>query len=101
MAIYTPSGNAQIDTAQAKIGSASGLFDGTGDYLTTPAQAGFNFGSGNFTIEFFVRFNSVADVQAFGGNYSDQSWILYFNAAGPTLQFAYNNGSTSIDTGMP
>jgi len=29
----TPVGNAQIDTAQSKFGGASGLLDGTGDYI--------------------------------------------------------------------
>jgi|694.fasta_scaffold01024_11 hypothetical protein len=32
----------------------SGYFDGTGDYLTIPTNAAFNFGTGNFTIEAWV-----------------------------------------------
>lgn len=55
----TAQGNAQIDTAQAKFGSASGLFDGTGDYLTTPNHADFNFGTGDFTVECRVRFTGT------------------------------------------
>jgi len=52
-------GNAQIDTAQSKFGGASGLFDGTGDYLTTPDSSDFAFGTGDFTIDFWYRFNAV------------------------------------------
>jgi hypothetical protein len=32
----------------------SNYFDGTGDYLTVPAGAAFNFGSGDFSIEMWV-----------------------------------------------
>jgi hypothetical protein len=56
----TPHGNAQIDTAQSKFGGASALFDGTGDYLTSVDHADFQFGSGDFTIDFWWRPNSVA-----------------------------------------
>lgn len=52
----TANGNAQIDTAQSKFGNASGLFDGTGDYLTIPDHADWNFGTGNFTIDAWIRF---------------------------------------------
>lgn len=45
---------AQIVTAQYKFGGASGEFT-TGDYLTVPDSAGFGFGTGDFTIEFWVR----------------------------------------------
>ncbi len=56
----TPAGNAQIDTAQSKFGGASGLFDGTGDYLTTPDHTGFNLGTGDFTVEFWAKQNTTA-----------------------------------------
>ena len=52
---WTAAGDAQIDTAEKKLGSASGLFDGTGDYISTPDSADFAFGSGDFTIEAWVR----------------------------------------------
>lgn len=53
----TAIGNAQIDTAQSKFGGASGLFDGTGDYLTVSDHDDWTFGSGNWTIDAWVRFN--------------------------------------------
>ena len=59
----TAVGNAQIDTAQKKFGTGSALFDGTGDYLTTPDHADFNVGSGAFTFDWWIRFNSVAETQ--------------------------------------
>lgn len=56
----TPSGNAQLDTTAApKFGSASGLFDGTGDYLSLDGHADFAFGTGDFTIDFQVRLSGL------------------------------------------
>jgi len=52
-------GNAQIDTAQSKFGGASGLFDGTGDYLSLADSDDWNFGSGDFTIDSWVRYNTL------------------------------------------
>jgi hypothetical protein len=42
-------------------GTGSALFDGTGDYLTIPDSADWNMGTGNFTIDFWVRFNNLED----------------------------------------
>ena len=71
---------------QKQFGSASILFDGTGDYLTTPAHDDFNFGSGDFTIEFFLRYTTVAGNQGFfgqthGGD-AEQGWYFYKNDTG-------------------
>jgi hypothetical protein len=52
---WTAAGNAQIDTAEKKFGSASGLFDGTGDWISTPDHADWTMGSGAFTIDFWFR----------------------------------------------
>lgn len=57
----TANGNVQIDTAQSKFGGASGLFDGSGDYLsTTSTIADFDFSTGNFTVDFWCRANSLS-----------------------------------------
>jgi len=48
-------GNAQTSTAQFKFGSSSALFDGTGDYLYAYAHDDYTFGTGDFTIELWVR----------------------------------------------
>ena len=57
--IVTANGNAHINTAQSKFGGASGLFGGSGDYLSTPDSADWYFGSGDFTIDFWARFNAL------------------------------------------
>ena len=52
-------GNAKISTAQAKFGNTSMVFDGTGDYVTLPSSSFTPFGTGNFTIECFARFDAI------------------------------------------
>lgn len=52
---WTPTGNAQISTAQSKFGGASGLFDGTGDWIQTASSSVLDLGTGNFTIEAWIR----------------------------------------------
>ena len=56
---WTAHGNAQIDTAQKVFGTASGLFDGTGDYIDTPDSADFTVGSGDFEIECRIRVDTL------------------------------------------
>lgn len=52
---WTPAADAQIDTAQSKFGGASGLFDGTGDYIETSDHDDFNINDGDWTIDFWMR----------------------------------------------
>jgi hypothetical protein len=58
-------GNAQISTAQSKWGGSSMAFDGTGDYLLPNVATAdlYAFGSGAFTIEFWIRFNVLSGFQ--------------------------------------
>lgn len=51
--------DAQLDTAQQKFGSASLLCDGSGDYVQS-TNIGALPASGGWTIDLFVRFNSLA-----------------------------------------
>ena len=48
--VFTPTGATQIDTAEAKFGGSSGLFDGSG-HIEASASADFGFGSGDYTVE--------------------------------------------------
>lgn len=47
----TANGDAQLDTAVKKFGSASLLLDGAGDYASVSAQNDFGFGTEDFTVE--------------------------------------------------
>jgi hypothetical protein len=101
----TANGNAQIDTAQSKFGGASGLFDGNGDYLSTPDSADWAFGTGDFTIDFWVRF--AADIPY--GDYvailaqqqdANNRWMLmaFRDAGGRGWELIHRTGgSVTID----
>ena len=47
-------GNAQVSTTQAKFGTTSMYFDGTGDYLQLPAAPNLALFTGDFTVEMWV-----------------------------------------------
>lgn len=96
---WTANGNAQIDTAQSVFGGASLLLDGTGDYITTPDSADFDFGSGDFTVEFRVRPAAVGTVQQFIGQWASggQAWHVLMGATG---QVGFNaNGAVIVNSG--
>lgn len=100
--------NAQLDTAQFKFGTASGLFDGTGDAVTTPDNAAWDFGSGDFTVECFARWNAFPSsgqahvlMSQWSNTTAQAAWTLNFvNSAGTyIINFAYTtNGSTQVNT---
>jgi phage-related protein len=78
-------GNAQISTAQSKFGGASGYFDGTGDYLAVPANSAFHFGTGDFTVECWVRPQAdgtrwIAGIWSYVSP-GAQAWALYTDAS--------------------
>jgi hypothetical protein len=89
----TAAGNAQISTAQSKFGGASIAFDGNEDYISSASNAAFSFGTGNFTIEGWYRFNSISDqllydtipVGGAGARNSGFAWAL--QAASGKLNF--------------
>lgn len=64
----TAYGNAQLSTSQSKFGGSSAYFDGVGDYLSATGTA-FNFGVGDFTVEFWFRVSSFSSTyQHVAGN---------------------------------
>ena len=50
----TAVGDAKTTTSNKKFGTASATFDGTGDQITTPSNADFAFGTGDFTVEMWI-----------------------------------------------
>ena len=52
--VLIANGDAKTSTTQKKFGTTAGYFDGTGDYITTGANVNWNFGSDDFTIDFWM-----------------------------------------------
>lgn len=83
----TAVGNAQIDTAQFKFGASSLLLDGSGDRVTATDHANWDFGSGEFTVEAFVRFAATETA----ANYLVSQWNNVDNNRAWGIQY-FNNG---------
>lgn len=57
--LITGNGGVSISTSQSEFGGASALFDGTTGYLTSPDSDNWYFGTGDFTVDFWARFNAL------------------------------------------
>ncbi len=76
----TANGSAHIDTSTYKFGGASGkLLDVGGSYLSLDDSVDWAFGTGDFTIDFWLRFNSVPtswSVLHQGAVLNENRWII-------------------------
>jgi len=94
------SGQAELDTAQKKFGSASLIVDGDSDYITASGtRSDWQFGSGDFTIDFQFRLSSGLSSNYLmscltGGTY----WQLLYTSS--AFQIASNSLSQSVISGL-
>lgn len=84
----TAAGNAQIDTSTSPYsgGISCGLFDGTGDYLEVADAASLDFGTGDFTVEGWVRAASFTSVpflwhKLSSGTGANAGWFIEVDAS--------------------
>ena len=93
-------GNAQVSTTQAKFGTTSMYFDGTGDWLTIPYSAITDLGgTTQFTIEFWVYSNSLASrgtpiARNNGSTAAGSQFDLNIETSGQINVAFYTGGST-------
>lgn len=92
--IVTRYGDPVTDTAIKKFGSSSLQLDGTEDYIGVASNNDFGFGTGDYTVEGWFYFNSVAattnlfDFRAGAG--SDVAPLVYINAGGELRFYSYS-----------
>lgn len=94
--------NATISTAQSVFGGASGYFPGNG-YLSVPDNEAWNF-SGNFTIYFRFRLNSVASDQCFFSQFTGvgySPYVLVFYASTGKISLLSSSTGSSWDIIAP
>lgn len=90
----TPNGNVSISTTQSKFNGTSGYFDGNADYLTFPTNNALSFGTGDFTVEFWVYLNQIQntafyDTLPIGGSASrDNGFMFYMQSDGKLNVFS-------------
>jgi hypothetical protein len=90
---------ATVSTAQKKFGAGSIYFDGSGGRVVAAASSAFNFGSGDFVIEGWVYFNSVASDQRVAGgdnaaSTGNFSWAWYTTQSGRLDYYLSSSGSS-------
>jgi prepilin-type N-terminal cleavage/methylation domain-containing protein len=90
----TAFGDAQISTTDPKFGTGALTLDGNGDYLQTPADSAFQFGTGDFTIECWVYLNS--------GNSNDGLFSLEASSGNkiPAVNVEAGQWRLSLTTGV-
>ena len=98
-------GNAQISTSVKKYGTGSLAFDGSGDYLKGVGNnPNLNFGSGNFTIEFWMYTADVTPsvaawfVAMFNSNSGQNSWGVRLETSGALVMYLSSDGGESPTT---
>lgn len=77
-------GNAQVSTTQSKFGGASMYFDASGSYLSFPSNPNVAFGTGDFTIEYWMYSNDVSS--------STQKGMLQTSDTAGGLKTTYTTG---------
>ena len=95
----TAAGNAQVDTAQAEFGTGSVLFDGTGDYLSLADSADWYMGTGEATIDFWVRFDtspSGTDHGLFRQYVNSSNYVSLHTISGTMLFVICASGSSTV-----
>jgi len=90
----TSNGGAQIDTGQSKFGVASALFDGVDESLSLADSTDWDY-AGDFTIDFWIRWNTVEtmDIFEFGDFNANKGILMEYGAGSVSVYF---NGSVKI-----
>jgi hypothetical protein len=93
-------GNAQVSTTQAKWGTTSIAFDGTGDWLLVPDSPNLQLSTGDFTIDGFVYLNAVGVAYGIISKGAAATGWSVNVTSGNKLQFSYTatalTGATSL-----
>ena len=97
----TKQGGAEHSNAQyvAGLGGTSIYFDGGGDYITSPSDAKWNFGTGPFTVEFWIYSaassgtNTIIIGNSSTGSALDTHWRIW-RGLGNTNQLIFGTGAT-------
>jgi len=93
----TTAGSAVTAVTPAKWPPSSMSFNGSNSYAQVLSNPAFTLGTSNFTIEFWVYFNSVAAAQTVVGRHITTAagdWAIYTASTGSLNYYLSSNGST-------
>ena len=90
-------GDAQVDTAVKQFGTGSLQLDGAGDYIqVNDPNETFNFGTNDFTIEFWYKkddTNVTSRLASNRGAYSVGHWYIQFDHTTDKIQWGVNGAA--------
>jgi hypothetical protein len=93
----TTAGAAQASISQYKWSPTSMSFNGSTSYAQALSNPAFTLGASNFTIEFWVYFNSVASGQSVAGRHvltAAGDWAIYTASTGSLNYYLSSTGAT-------
>jgi hypothetical protein len=103
----TAYGSAHVDSAQSVFGGASGNFaSATKDYLSIPDSADWYFGTGAFTIDFWIRFKVLPVTAVFtylqyvddNNNFGIECWLDTGVKYGLSARFRVGGVTYDVDS---
>ena len=95
-------GNAAASSDTSNFYKGSFEFDGSGDGITTPDNTDFEFGSGDFTVECWVKQDDTSGFDVFVGKYGGSGenggeFIVGKNGNTPTFYWQDSSGNANIN----
>lgn len=97
----TANGNVNIEKDNAAF-NQSAQFDGIDDYLSIPDNTAWDFGTGDFTIDFWIKnSSSTGNYHVIGQAISTSNYWEILRTSGTVVRFIYVSGgvtSISLDT---
>jgi hypothetical protein len=96
---FQPFGAPTVAYSASTIGG-SGYFDGTGDYLTLPSGAAFQFGTGNFTVECWFYVSATGLQYLFDARNSGQTnaWALHVTPSSGNIVWFNGSADWTVNT---
>jgi hypothetical protein len=96
--------NANHTSSLAKFGDTSMHFDGTGDYLSVADHADWEFNSGDYTIDLWVKHTDHTGTEGYVWQYEgggNANYMQFFHQENSGLRFFMDqsSGGYSVDTG--
>jgi hypothetical protein len=87
------------EVSMASMSSGSLRFDGSTGYLSVPYSSNFEFGNGNFTIEFWMYSSGISNqgLMSFPHNASNYGQALFFGGGSSSLQFYSSSDGINWD----
>lgn len=97
----TANGNVTQSATQSKFGGKSAYFDGIGDYLRVPDSSDWNFGTGDFTIDLWTRFNSTSGCQMLVNQGTSLSSYFQLDYCSGNWNFEVHSSGGNVNVSAP